>query len=107
MQDSSTLADQGSQWRTSRPVFYAWAKEHMAELKSKLPSFFVARFAELPGEMCTAAEREDAATFLTGALADVEGAERPLKQALEASQNCIDLRAREAERMKKRFGKKK
>lgn len=107
MQDLSTLADEVSQRRASRPVFYAWVKEHMAELKTKLPSFFVARFADLPDEMCTAAERADAETFLTGALAEVEGAERPLKQALEASQNCIDLRAREAERMKKRFGKKK
>ena len=107
LQDVRTLSDAASPWPGSRRVLGAWVKEHIAELKNRLPSSFLAELAESPALICTADERAEAEKFLTEALRDVEGAERPLRQALEASQNCIDLRAREAERMKKRFGKKK
>lgn len=102
-QDGYAVFAAAAEWPASRPHLVAWTRDHVVELKEKLAGFAVVRFAAVVGSVCEAPARAEAASFFGDALRDVEGAERPLQQALEAADLCIGLRAREAARLKKRL----
>lgn len=97
------LISSAASWPDSQKPLLAWVKESFPELKKRIPGFVLARFAGLASMICESAARDEAATFFGAALKDVEGSDRPLQQALEASSLCIDLRAREGARVKKRL----
>lgn len=103
-QDSYAIFAAASEWPASRPHLLAWMREHIGELKEKLAAFALVRFAGVVGSICDAPTRAEAASFFGQALRDVEGADRRLEQALETADVCIELRAREAPRLKKRLG---
>jgi hypothetical protein len=79
-------------------------REHIAVLKETVAAFAIVRFAGVLGSICDGAARAEAATFFGEALKDVEGADRRLEQALETADLCIELRAREGARLRKRLG---
>lgn len=107
LQDGRDLASSAMKRITSRPVLLAWVREHFAELKKKVPGAALARLTSVVGTICDSAVRAEAAAFFGAELRDVEGADRRLAQALETADLCVDLKAREAERFKKRLGDKK
>jgi aminopeptidase N len=94
------IVGSAASWPDMQPRVLAWARESFDELKKKLPSFMVTRFAGHVGMTCEAAARDEAAAFFKEALKGVDGASRPLAQGLEEAGLCIDLRAREGGRVK-------
>lgn len=105
--DGFQIMGAASAWPDMQPRVLAWTRESFEELKKKLPGYIVARFAHRVGNLCEAAARDDAAAFFKEALKGVDGASRPLAQAIEESSLCIDLRAREGARVKaKLLGKR-
>jgi aminopeptidase N len=103
-QEGYALFVAAAEWPASRPHLIAWMREHIAVLKEKVAAFAIVRFAGVLGSICDGAARAEAATFFGEALKDVEGADRRLEQALETADLCIDLRAREGARLRKRLG---
>jgi ERAP1-like protein len=107
VQDGFFIWSLANSWVETRPVTIAWVKERWPDLKKKIPSFLLARFAEAIASICDGATRADAAAFFSEGLKDIEGADRRLHQLLETADQCIDLRAREGGSAKKRLiGKK-
>ncbi len=104
LQDAYALYDSAAEWPASRPVLIAWIRANLSGLTDKLPDFAIVRLAEVLGTICDGAERAEAAAFFGEELRDVEGADRPFMQALETADNCIDLRAREGARLRRRLG---
>lgn len=91
-------------WPDMRPRVLSWVKESFDELKKKLPSYLLGRFAGQVGMLCEAGARDEAAAFFKEALKEVDGASRPLAQGIEEATLCIDLRAREGGRVKAKLG---
>jgi alanyl aminopeptidase len=89
--------------RASRPVVVAWEKASWDKLRAKLPGSLSRGLSWVVGGMCTRAEREDAAAFFTPRLKDVEGAQRPLAEALEGAGLCVALREHGAAETTKYF----
>ena len=86
------------------PVVRAWARDRFDELRGRMPDFALGRLAGVVGTICDARTLEDAATFFGGALKGTEGGERALVLSLEKAELCIDLRARESARTRRRLG---
>ncbi len=107
IQDGYYIFTTASAWAESRPTLLKWVKERLPELKRKMPSFVVTRFTDLVGALCDAPSRAEAAAFFSDGLKDLEGTDRRFQQALETADLCIDLRAREEPRAKKRLVGKK
>jgi alanyl aminopeptidase len=105
--DSFYVFNSAMSWPSSRPLVLAWVREHFGELKTRMPDFLVARLSGVVESICDKGDRDEAARFFTEGLRSTEGAERALSQALEMADVCIDLRAREGAKVKKRLlGKK-
>jgi len=98
--DGFMIVGSASSWPDMQPRVLSWVKESFDDLKKKLPSYLMARFAGHVGMICEAGPRDEAAAFFKEALKDVDGASRRLAQGLEESAQCIDLRAREGGRVK-------
>jgi aminopeptidase N len=106
LQDGMLLATSANAWPESRKVVLGWIKDRLPELKKKLPPFAVANYTNIVSLLCETGARADAAGFFGAGLRDVEGAERRLGEALETADQCIELRAREGDRVKKRLAGK-
>ncbi len=78
--------------RAARPVLYAWEKENWPRLRARLPGSLARELMEVAGTMCSTAGRDDAQAFFVPATRDVEGARRPLDEALEQAGLCAALR---------------
>ena len=91
--------------RTSRKVVYEWSKAHWDGLRAKLHGPLGARLMGIPGALCTRAEHDDADAFFTPRAKAIEGAERPLAEALESSGMCVELRAKGSASVSKYFKK--
>jgi aminopeptidase N len=104
--EALTIFQQAS-FGESLPVALGWLKDHFEELKQKLPGFMVTRFASALGGVCDKDARDAAVDFYSRALSGLDGGERPLQQALEKADLCIELRAREASRAAARLVGKK
>lgn len=77
--------------RTTRGITYAWVKENWPALRARLPPTALRGFSGLANGVCTPVQRDDARTFLAGALQGLDGAKRGLDEALERADLCIAL----------------
>jgi hypothetical protein len=80
--------------RASRPTVVRWVKDRWDKLRAKLPHGLGVPLVSVAGRVCTQAERDEAKAFFTPRAKDIEGAVRPLAEALESSSLCAELRAR-------------
>jgi aminopeptidase N len=75
------------------PVFFAWEKEHWAELRRRIPgSLGRGMLVGVAGALCTRAQREEAQVFFAGATQGIEGVKRALDEGLEEAGLCVALR---------------
>jgi alanyl aminopeptidase len=93
--------------RTSRPVVVDWVKSHWDALRAKLPGPLAVRLMNVAGAVCTREERDQVDAFYTPRAKEIDGAERPLAEALETASLCVELRARGANDVTKYFQKQK
>ncbi len=77
--------------RAGREVLYAWEKENWTALLVRLPGSLSHGLAGAAASACTSGARDDAKTFFTAAMASIEGAKRPLAEALEWADLCVAL----------------
>ncbi len=104
-QDAFSIYTAAMTYPDSRRTVLAWVQEHFGELKAKLPDFVLTRLASSVGTICEAPARADAARFFVAAMKGTDAGDRALREALETADLCIDLRAREASRIKKKLKK--
>ena len=107
VQDGYYIVGAAAEWPESRAALVGWIKEHFPDLKKRTPSALVPRLASPIASMCHKAARDDAATFFGPSFHDVDGGDRALQQTLETADLCIELRAREGARAKKRLSAKR
>jgi aminopeptidase N len=79
--------------RESRPVVFAWAKQRWDALRARLAGPLASRLVWMAGYSCDRASRDELARFLGERARDIEGAQRPLAEAVEEADLCIALRA--------------
>jgi alanyl aminopeptidase len=79
--------------RTSRAATEAWVRARWTDLRKKLPGSMSAGLIGAAGVACTKAEVEERTAFYTPRAAEIEGAARPLAEALEGASLCAELRA--------------
>ena len=79
--------------RASRPIAEAWVRARWDDLRKKLPGSLSAGLVGAAGIACTKAEQAERAAFYGPRAVDIEGAARPLAEALEAASLCAELRA--------------
>jgi alanyl aminopeptidase len=106
LQDGFAIYSSAMTYPDSRRTVLAWIEEHFTELKTKMPDFALTRLSGAVERICETPARADAARFFVAALKGEGAGDRALQQALETADLCIDLRAREAARMKKKLAKK-
>ncbi len=78
----------------TREVALAWARDHWDALRKKLPGTLSSGLVGLSGFACTDQALAESRAFYTEKAATLEGAERPLKQALESASLCVALRGK-------------
>jgi alanyl aminopeptidase len=106
IQDVFYVVDAAMAFPETRMTVVRWVKAHWPELGAKMGDFALTRLATGVRAVCEPTDRAALGAFFTASLHDVEGAERGLDRALETADNCIELRARESARTKKRLSKK-
>jgi cytosol alanyl aminopeptidase len=74
--------------RAPREIAWAWLQKHFDPLQKRLPPFAFGRVAWLIATFCDDAKVQSAAQFLAPRLAKLEGADKPMRQALEAGKLC-------------------
>ena len=79
--------------RASRPVVEAWVRARWEDLRKKLPGSLSSGLVGAAGIACTKAEQAERAAFYGPRAVDIEGAARPLAEALESASLCAELRA--------------
>jgi aminopeptidase N len=82
--------------RAARATAEAWVRARWDALRKKLPGSLGAGLVGAAGIACTRAEVEARAAFYAPRAAAIEGAARPLAEALEGASLCAELRARGA-----------
>jgi aminopeptidase N len=76
----------------TQTVAWEWFKAHFAEIKQKEgASIGGASFVGIAGQFCDAELRDDSQQFF--ASQNIQGAERPLRNAKDRTNACIELRA--------------
>lgn len=103
VQDAYYLFDAAMEWPASRAVVLVWVKERFPELRARLPGHILSHFASALPHTCDGRLADELGPFFREAFANIEGAERPLVQALEATTACVDLRAREGAKLAKKL----
>jgi hypothetical protein len=79
--------------RASRPIVEAWVRGRWDDLRKKLPGSLSSGLVGAAGIACTKAEQAERAAFYGPRAVDIEGAARPLAEALEGASLCAELRA--------------
>jgi aminopeptidase N len=92
--------------RASRPTVVRWVKDRWDKLRAKLPNALGTPLVSVAGRVCTQGERDEAKAFFGPRAKDIEGAARPLAEALEAASLCAELRARGGPALAKALAKK-
>jgi aminopeptidase N len=78
--------------RATRKASFDWVTTHWDALKKKLPATLVGYVVgKLASQNCSAEERTAVSRFLEPRVKEVEGAERPLAEGLEAASLCEAL----------------
>lgn len=78
--------------RRTQPIAEAWVRAHWDELRKKLPGSLSAGLVRAAGVGCTPVDAEERAAFYTPRAGSIEGAQRPLAEALESVSLCAELR---------------
>ncbi len=84
----------------SRATALAWIHEHWGDLQKKLPGHLSRGLVGLAGFACTREDLDAARAFYTQKATTLEGADRPLSQALETASLCVALRGKLLPQMK-------
>lgn len=79
--------------RASRAPAEAWIRTRWDDLRKKLPGSLGAGLVNAAGVACTKAELEERTELYTSRAKSIEGAARPLAEALEAASLCAELRS--------------
>jgi hypothetical protein len=106
MQDMRYLFGRAVERRVARKTVVTWALAHWDALKKKLPGSLAGRVVRVAGAVCTKEEKDEVEAFFTPRVKEVEGAERPLAEGLEAATLCTELRAQAAPVVTKYFAKR-
>ena len=91
----TVLADAASHPTTHRRTL-EWVTQHWDALRSKLPGFLAGRIFGISAEACTKEEVERMSSFFGPKAAEMDGARRPLEEALEAASFCQTLHDKDA-----------
>jgi len=78
----------------TRATTLAWARDHWDALRAKLPGALSTGLVGLAGYACTDQALADSRAFYTQKAATLEGAERPLAEAIESASLCVALRGK-------------
>ncbi|MEQ9322506.1 MAG: M1 family aminopeptidase, partial [Polyangiaceae bacterium] len=95
-QDAVYVARTAADWADSRAVLVRWLSDNLGAIADKMPSFGVARMVAPVRRVCSKPQRDEAERALTPVVAQIGGSDRRLREALEGSAVCIDLRERQA-----------
>ena len=76
----------------SRAVVLAYVRDHWDALRAKLPGALGRGLVGMVGYACSQPALDDARAFYTQKAATIEGADRPLAQAIESASLCVALR---------------
>jgi aminopeptidase N len=87
--------------RKSRPIAEAWIRAHWDDLLKKLPGSLSHALLRAAGVGCSKADADERAAFYGPRVASIEGAARPLAEALEAVSLCAALREKGAPSLRK------
>ena len=79
--------------KESREVAYPWVKANFDALVERLPSFIVGRFVWVAASLCEREHIDAARSFFEPKLATIEGADKHLRQAVEAGRLCASRRS--------------
>jgi aminopeptidase N len=104
--DVSYVIGVASGRRAARPIVVRWVKDRWEKLRAKLPHALSVPLVSVAGRVCTLAERDEAKAFFKPRAKEIEGAERPLAEALESSSLCAELRARGGQALAKALAKR-
>lgn len=77
--------------RETRELAWSWLVAEFDRLRVRLPPFAFGRVAWVTASFCDDARVERAAAFLGPRLAKLEGADKPMRQAVEAGKLCAAL----------------
>ncbi len=78
----------------SRATTLAYVRDHWDALRAKLPGHLSRGLVSLAGFACTQPDLDAARAFYTQKATTLEGADRPLSQALESATSCVALRGK-------------
>jgi alanyl aminopeptidase len=84
----------------SRATTLAYVRDHWDAFRAKLPGHLSRSLVSLAGYACTQPELDAARAFYTQKATTLEGADRPLSQALESATSCVALRGKLLPQMK-------
>ena len=84
----------------SRGVVLAYVRDHWDALRAKLPGHLSRGLVSMAGYACTQPDLDTARAFYTQKATTLEGADRPLSQALESATSCVALRGKLLPQMK-------
>ncbi len=88
----------------TRPAAWAFTQKNYAALQARLPPFVFGRMAWVVSYFCDDAEVERAAAFFQPKLTKIEGADKPMRQALEAGKLCAALARGQRDRLSRALG---
>jgi alanyl aminopeptidase len=88
----------------TRDVAWRFMQKHFAALQKRLPPFVFGRLAWVIASFCDDRAVESAAEFLRPRLKMVEGADKPMRQALEAGKLCAAFARGQRESARKVLG---
>lgn len=106
VQDTMVIVIPALHRAATAPVAWAWLKDNVAALKTKLPPLIFGGIGGVVAGACDAKMKDEMTAFLQGVLKGVEGSDRAFRQGQLAAQLCIDVRGRERERLTKRLTKR-
>ncbi|HEY2368987.1 MAG TPA: M1 family aminopeptidase, partial [Polyangiaceae bacterium] len=84
----------------SRQATLAYVRDHWDAFRTKLPGHLSRGLVSLAGYACTQPDLDAARVFYTQKATTLEGADRPLSQALESATSCVALRGKLLPQMK-------
>jgi alanyl aminopeptidase len=84
----------------SRATTLAYVRDHWDGLRAKLPGHLSRGLVSLAGLACTQPDLDAVRAFYTQKATTLEGADRPLSQALESATSCVALRGKLLPQMK-------
>ncbi len=96
-EDATGIVDRAVGRRSSQHAALEWIESHWDRLRAKLAGSYGGRFFGVPGVTCTKPDLDAASAFFSEHVREVEGAQRPLAEAIETARLCIALREHGAE----------